>query len=347
MARIIHISILFTLVFCEVAFTQSHNISPKNFFTDQDILEIQLVSDFKNLIKQKRNEGYKEQFQQAKIICLFPDGHLVEEEIEIRPRGEFRREECYMPPLMLNFKLARSENFQKLGKLKLVLPCKFDPYHEQLILKEFLIYKIYNLLTEKSFRVRLVKIKYQDINTKMHADAVFAFFIEDVDDMAKRNGCTEMELAAYHTESTDRNQTTLVSLFQFMIGNTDWAVPLYRNIKLIVEGSSSTVAPYVVPYDFDYCGLVNPDYGIPPPGLSITSLQERLYRGYPRSILELNAVLDIFKKNKNSIDSIIDNTAYLYQNNRKEMKRYLDEFFDIIKSEKEIKYTFITNARTK
>ena len=83
MARIIHISILFTLVFCEVAFTQSHKISPKNFFTDQDILEIQLFSDFKNLIKQKRNEGYKEQFQQAKIICLFPDGHLVEDEIEI------------------------------------------------------------------------------------------------------------------------------------------------------------------------------------------------------------------------------------------------------------------------
>ena len=273
-------------------------IDSAHFFLQEGIIEIDLISDFKYLFKNKLEQDYKEKFQPATVTFTFPDGNIKKEQVEVRTRGEFRRERCYMPPIMINFKISNTSSLRKLGKLKLVWPCRFDPYHEQLIIKEYLVYKIYNLLTEKSFRVRLVKIKYQDTNSNKFSDPVLAFFIEDVDAMAKRNASKEIQNQQYLTEQTERNQTTLLSLFEYMIGNTDWAIPLYRNVKLIGSIEHPNSPPFVVPYDFDYCGFVNANYAEPQPGLALTSIQQRLYRGFPREISELHTALDIFKKRK-------------------------------------------------
>ena len=320
-------------------------VDPKAFFLEEGLIEVEIVSDFKYLVKNKLEQDYKQRFQSGIITVAFPDGNIVKEQVEVRTRGEFRRERCYMPPIMINFKTSNNSSLSKLGKLKLVWPCRFDVYHEQLILKEYLVYKIYNLLTEKSFRVRLVKIKYQDTNSKKYDGPVFGFFIEDVDAMAKRNNCKEIQDQKYLTEQTDRAQLTILSIFQFMIANTDWAIPLYRNVKLIGEVAHPEIPPYAVPYDFDYCGLVNANYAEPQPGLALTSIQQRLYRGFPREMSELNTALDIFKKSKTSIDSLIDGMEYLSIYNKRETKKYINEFFEIIKSEREIKSIFITNAR--
>ena len=322
------------------------DIDSKQFFSEEGIIDIELVSDFKYLIKNKLEQDYKQRFQPATISLTFPEGNISQEQVEVRSRGQFRRERCYLPPIMINFKKSTTSSLRKLGKLKLVWPCRFDSYHEQLILKEYLVYKIYNLITEKSFRVRLVKIKYQESSTKKFSDPVFGFFIEDVDAMAKRNNCMEIQGQKYLTEQTERAQLTLLSIFQYMVGNTDWAIPLYRNIKLIGNVEYTEHPPYAVPYDFDYCGFVNANYAEPQPGLSLTSIQQRLYRGFPREISELHTALDIFKKRQNGIDSLIDNMEYLSVYNKKETKRYINEFYDIIKSERDIKSIFITNART-
>ncbi len=338
------VAVLFLIANCGAS-AQSPVIDKKKFFKNEEVIEMTLVADFKKLIQGKFKKGFESKYYPATITFLFPDSIQVTNEIEIRPRGKLRREVCYMPPLLLNFKTAKSVAFKKLGQLKLVLPCGNSEYDEQLILKEYLVYKIYNLLTEKSFRVRLVRMAYSDINEKMKPQLFYAFFIEDVDDMARRNKCIEIQPARPHIEATNRKQTTLQSLFQYMIGNSDWALPVYHNVKLIRSKKDSLSRPFVVPYDLDYCGLVNARYAVPPESLPIKSVRERFYFGFPRTMEELQSALEIFRQQRKEIDSLILNFEPLSTQNKKEMIKYLDEFFEITEKERSVRELFINHAR--
>jgi len=328
-----------------VASAQSFFVDKKKFFTDEPILEMTLVADFRKLINEKLRKDYKTNFLPATIICLFTDSLKVTQDIAIRARGEFRRGECYMPPIMVSFKSPKKGVLNSLGRLKLVWPCGSNKYDEQLLLKEYLVYKIYNLLTEKSFGVRLVKMRYQDINDKLKSQSRYSFFIEDVDEMAKRNNCVEIESKVFHTQSTAREQTTLLALFQYMVGNIDWAVPVYKNLKLMHNISDTFSVPIIVPYDFDYCGLVNASYAVPPPELSIISVRQRVYRGFPRSMKEVQSALQVFRCQRQRIDSLVMNFELLTPDNRKDMSNYLNSFFKQIEKEKEVMDIFIEHAR--
>jgi hypothetical protein len=341
----IQIGIVVFYISLHTTSAQTLVIDETNFFTDERVIEMTLVSDFRKLIHDKLRKDFATNYQPATITCLFPDSIKITEQVEIRARGEYRREECFMPSIMVNFKTAGAPTLSKLGRLKLVWPCSQAGYNDELILKEYLVYKIYTLLTEKSFRARLVKMSYNDINEKIKPRTLYAFFIEDVDDMARRNNCVEVEPDRPNTESTDRGQTTLVSLFEYMIGNTDWAVPIYQNIKLIRAKKDSTSLPFVVPYDFDFSGLVNAPYASPAPELGIASVSERLYLSFPRTMQELKAAIEIFQRKRPPIDSLITHMDILAPNHRKEMLRYTDEFFESMKSEKNVREIFILNAR--
>ena len=80
-------------------------------------------------------------------------------------------------------------------------------------------------------------------------------FIEDDDDVARRMGgrITDQQRTARSAASTPR-PITLMSLFEYMIGNTDMSMFRQHNIRLVQTPAS---VRYPVPYDFDYSGLVN------------------------------------------------------------------------------------------
>jgi hypothetical protein len=149
--------------------------------------------------------------------------------------------------------------------------------------------------------------------------------MEDLKDLAKRNNCREWTGGKVVTEASERNQMTMVALFEFMIGNTDWSVTGQHNIKLIQSSSDSVSRPYAIPYDFDYSGLVNTDYAIPDPLLEKDNVRQKVYRGYPRTIEELNKVPDIFKQQKENIYALINHFDALSQGN-KNMISYLKNF---------------------
>ncbi len=315
------------------------------FFTEEQLINITLSADFKKMDRENLKSAADPKFFPAAISLLFPDSTVISDNVEVRIRGAFRRKECVTPPLMVNFKTPLTGTLKKLGHLKLVRPCDNTTFDEQLLLKEYLVYKIYNLLTDKSFRVRLVKVACSNNNGKNKLTSQYAFFIEDADDMAKRNHCYEIKAPSFQTEQTERKQTTLLVLFQYMVGNTDWAIPLYRNVKLMCMDKDSFSLPYVVPYDFDYCGLVDAPYAIPVPELEISNVKQRLYRGFARRMEELQAALQILKDKRPAIDSLINNFEPLTAKNKKEMLNYLDEFYSVIENEKNVKHLFIDNAR--
>jgi hypothetical protein len=311
-------------------------------FKDDVPIQMTLTTD----IRQLTGEKEKAEFQKAIVTLKLPDSTLVKEEIELRARGNFRREYCYIPSLMLNFKTAETNRTASLEKMKMVCTCRMGNEFEELVLKEYLSYKIFNLLTDMSFRVRLVSMTFMDSEGKKKPISQYGFMIEDVDDMAKRNNCKELELKKLQTEASDRKYMTKVALFEYMIGNTDWSVPGDHNIKLLQQRDVPNARPYAVPYDFDFSGLVDAPYAIPDELLGTTSVTERVYRGFPRSMEELQEEIKVFNDKKAEIYKLIKEFQLLSKRSKDGMIKYLDDFYKTISDPRTIKKEFIDNART-
>ena len=341
MKRILSGIVVF-LLYLQFVSAQTPPISRSAFFTEQSILKASLVTPLNKLFNHSITG--KKSFE-ARFICKLPDSSVANEKIMVDLRGHFRRENCMIPPMKLNFDKPEATVFAPLKSLKLVSACRTLSESSQYIIKEYLIYKMFNLFTDRSFRVRLLDMNYVDSSGKKKTVNELAFFMEDEKEMAKRNNAKINEEGKPHTELTDRDQMTLVAIFEYMIGNTDWAVPVRHNIKTIqpkTEGSKLIA----VPYDFDYSGLVNTDYAVPDPLLNTQTVLERVYRGFPRTMDELNTVLAQFHKQKDAIYALINNCVYLTKNNKRIMIDYLNDFYDEIKYPNKIKSIFIENARS-
>ncbi len=336
------IAFLFSAVFLAVLHSSAQQVDSIKFFTDEPLLEMELATDIKAL----QNEKGQDVFKPATVKMKFPDGTLIEEGIQVGPRGKFRRGYCRIPPIMMQFRNSTSPQLSNLGKLKLVIGCSGTSTDEELLLKEFLVYKLYNLLTDKSFRVRLLKTTYIDTKNRVKSFTQHSFLLEDDGDMARRNNCRKKNHGPVLTEATDRETMTMVAIFEYMIGNTDWSVPNDHNIELIYSREDDTRLPYAVPYDFDYCGLVDASYAVPNEIIGTEKVTERVYRGFPRRMDEIQATLDKFRNKKEAILSAIRNFTPLSERARKGMVNYLEEFFRIIESKGQVQSIFIDNART-
>lgn len=311
------------------------------FFDNDRVLQMTITTDFKKIFNEKKKGNYQDGFVTLNLL----ENELITDSILLYARGEYRRQNCKTPGLMLNFNAKGATRLNALKKLKLTCACSNATGDEQLLLIEYLIYKMYNLITDMSFRVKLVNVSFNDVQNKMKPYTQYAFFIEDVDDMAARNECFEMENIMFMTEQTHRRQMTLLSIFQYMIGNTDWAVPTYHNIKLIRSNADSKALPYAVPYDFDFAGMVNAYYALPHPDLGIEKVTDRLYRGFPRTMPEIQAALDVFRDQKQNILSLISSFDLIRKKEQNFIYNYIEEFYKIIESERQVKAAFIDGAR--
>jgi hypothetical protein len=311
-------------------------------FKDVEPLQMSITADIRKMLAEKKDTV----FQRAIIKINLPDSTLAVDTIEMRARGNFRRDFCYFPSVMLNFKKQNVKTrTSSLGKIKMVCTCKTGADYEQLVLKEYLCYRIFNLLSDKSFRVRLTKVNFIDSENKRKPFGYYGFLIEDVDDLAKRNNCKEYEVKNLHTELTDRSFMTLVSIFEYMIGNLDWSVPAGHNVKLILTRDSGFSKPFAIPYDFDYSGLVDAPYAVPPENLGTTSVTERLYRGFPREMTEIEPIIKLFNDKKSEIYALINGFEPLTKKEKTNMTRYLDEFYQTISNPRSVKSAFVDNAR--
>lgn len=331
-------------VICCLFFAGVHAQNPftrKQFFKDTAILHATIITDIANLTSGRIGADK----QNGSCVLSAGDSVLATASVNINARGHMRRKYCHMPPLKINFSADSLSSLHKLGNLKLVLPCNGYKADEQLLIKEYLIYKMYNLVTDLSFRVRLFSVTLKDIKGNKKETTQYAFFIEDPDQLAKRNDCVQVEDQKFLTDQTDRQQVTLVSIFQYMIGNTDWSVPVYHNIKLVRPKDNPKATPYAVAYDFDYAGLVDADYAVPDANLPIESVTQRVYRGFTRTMEELEPVVQKFKDNKEGIYNIIRSCSLLQPSVKKKMESFLDEFFYVIERPSEVKKAFIDKAR--
>jgi hypothetical protein len=293
-------------------------------FTNNDVLNISLRFDMTTYKKKKP----KEEYMKAILTYHLSQRDSINKEVRLKTRGEMRNGYCDFPPIQLNFSKAgfKKEDLKKIGKIKLVTHCNYG--NEENLFKEFLIYKLYNVLTDTSFRVRLVKIEY--INTYKQSKPVvtYAFFIEPIEMLAARTNSVEVTSLKLTQKHIYPVMMDRVGIFNYMVGNTDWSVPNQHNVKIL-----SSLTPdnsglgMIVPYDFDYSGLVNANYAVPYEGLGIKSVTVRRYVAICRSEEVFIEDVKIFKEKEEEFYKVINEFPLLKDKTKKEMTRYLDGFF--------------------
>jgi hypothetical protein len=272
--------------------------SGASLFDSAGALALTLTADFGAIAKQR---GTEKKGQPGVLSYVAATGDSVRLDVQLRTRGHFRLATCQYPPLKVTLDKAQTARtiFAHQGSsLKLTVQCRGGPSYTNYLLEEYLIYRVYNLLTERSFRARLTRVTYADAQGKRAPETRHAFFVEDDDRMARRNNATVFDQKAVSQAEVDFDQMGLVAVFQYMIGNTDWAVSALHNIVLIRD---SVGVVYPVPYDFDWSGVIWTPYARPDPILGIRTVRQRTFRSMCRPPEELAALFARFNAHKDAV----------------------------------------------
>ena len=311
-------------------------------FQDEAVLKAVLTAPI--------SQAYAQRHQEARIY--FPGqwtyidehGETQRLDVSIRTRGHFRREVCELPPLQLNFKKSQVKGtmFAGQNKVKLVAPCKQGKRYQQYVILEYLAYKMYQLLTDNSFTVRLVRLSYVDRDEKLDPWTDIAFLIEDDKDMARRQDLDRVNVESVRYNQLDHARVAVLQLFQFMIGNNDYSVikpsgddDCCHNIELLgIEDETQAEMPdesiIPVPFDFDFSGLVNAAYAAPPSQIPVRDVRFRFFYGLcvPRPILD-EAIAEL-QSRRDDFMALIANSEQLDEGLREKNLTYIEEFFEII-----------------
>jgi hypothetical protein len=301
-----------------------------DLFYNDEPLEVVLISDFKQLAKNKFKE--EEEYQEAIFEVMFNDTVKVTEEIKIRPRGNMRKKKCLIPPLKLNFQKGEAflKQLKHFDKMKMVLDCKRGNLYEQYLLSEYYAYRIQNIITDYAFRVRLLKVTYIDTGGRYKDITRYAFIIESQEQVNERLGVIEIESKGIPDIKTNLSVLADAYLFQYLIGNTDWSIPGLHNICIVKSTDPTIFNPYVIPYDFDYAGIVNANYAVPNDELNLENVRERLFRGVCSASLEMKNARDRVLAKKDKIYALYEEDTLLDKYNKNSTIRYIDDFFNIL-----------------
>jgi len=313
----------------------------KLFSQDPSVTAVTLTTDMDSLVDNKfRN------FEVPSVYSYIINGNEIKWKVKVSSRGKSRKMICDMPPFLLNFSKSEMKEMKirkKHDKLKLVNFCQDSKKHEYYLLREYLIYKMFNLHTENSFNVKLINLTYKDIQNDIKPLTKYSFLIEDVDEMADRLDAKEIdkyEISLGLCSSFDYN---VLCLFQYMISNTDWNISLLHNIKLVQKKKTGEVI--VVPYDFDYAGLVNADYSVPNPDYSQFGVRHRIYIGDYPTDEEMEKLINFFKVKEDEIFTLINEFELLDKGWRKDMTRYLKKFYKDLNKPNKLKRKCLASQR--
>ena len=253
----------------------------------------------------------------------------------VEVRGNFRRDSanCDFPPIRILFEGKEIEETTFAGheNIKIVTHCKKKSNQFlQFMAKEYTTYEIYKLLSPYSFKVKMVEITYIDAKNQTKSITSQAFLIEDINHLAEKHNMKEY-IGKLSTENIDRENLLSLSVFQFMIGNTDWIIQLSKNIKSITDGEKIIA----VPYDFDYTAIVDTDYSIGG-GYSFLSTPKRMFKGPCYELSDLEAEFDRLRERKKDIINLISKSPYLKSGSKQSMKNYVNEFYTLIQSKEKV-----------
>ncbi len=302
--------------------------APPPLFADHSVLGLTIEADFDQL---RDDRGEENEERPALVRWVAEDGSEGTAQLKVRTRGNFRlqRRNCPMPPIRLNFPTRAMEGtlFEGQDKLKLVTHCRDRDNYEQNVLEEYTVYRLYNEVTEASFRVRPARLTYIDVSGEHDPVTRYGFLIEDEDHVAGRLDGRIVDVPAAHPRALASPEAPRMALFQYMVGNTDWSMVQFHNMKLVQQRTGRAL---VVPYDFDWSGLVSAPYARPDATLNLRTVRQRAYRGFCREGLDFEAIYALFRERQERFRSVIGEVPGLTDDNRRKISEYLDSFYEVI-----------------
>ena len=263
-------------------------------------------------------------------FVLRADG--TEHAIKVRLRGKSRLRVCDFLPLRLNFRKSEVGGtlFAEQDKLKLVVPCHTSERAEENLVEEYAIYRIFNLLTSASYRVRLVRMTFEDTAGDGDSLRIHSFLLEPDGQLAARLGGETPDLTEVSLNWLDKQHMALVYVFQYLVGNVDWSLVTPESEENCCHNGTlvrTEAGLLYVPYDFDLSGFVDAPYAFPPPELRLKRVTQRRYRGFCTDRVHLEQALETIVSRQPEIIALIRSLPVLSDRDKERRVGYLEQFF--------------------
>ncbi len=303
----------------------------ENLFGSEEVLNLTLTSDFKTF----RRTRFKDIYLPADMTCQVSDSFQVSHPVRLKARGIYRKENCSMPPMWLNIRYSGIETRELSGvrRMKMVTLCRSGDQYSNFLLREYLVYKIYNLLTPYSYRVRLINLKLVDTGKHDRESVAWAFLIEPDEMMAERLHAKEIKSDVLAMRTVNQEAMDRLAMFQYMIGNPDYSVTGRHNLRLLATQTSGSEGIIPVPYDFDFTGIVNAIYATPNEKLPIGSVKERYFVGPCREKTSYERAIGALEMVRDEIEATIWAFDFLDEEDRFDMIGYIESFFNTADNE--------------
>lgn len=329
--HIIQKTCMFALFLCIIYSGKAQQLETTPLFQNNEILEARLDFSFRDIKKSKSDTAYFA----TQLYYKNEEKQWDSIKVRIRSRGNFRKENCFFTPIRM--KIKKKDNagslFEGNQNLKLVMPCNTSRDNNDLVVKEYLCYKLYESISPYNFSTRLMNLTLTDLrNKKSITYNVKAFIIEDDKRVAKRANGQFLKGFQRNPLFMQDSIAAMQDVFQYMIGNTDWSSVMQHNVKVLLLPSKLKVP---IPFDYDMAGLVDAPYAVVKESMPIKSVKDRHFRGYCRN----EDLAEYVRLKYIELEPALWNTVRSVENqlNPKEslvVENYLKDFFTVIKNKK-------------
>ncbi len=298
--------------------------------TEQEGAKITLETDITSIIENRKTETY------FPALLTMEDGKTYR--IEVKPRGKYRRKISEIPPLKLKFKkkLLVADGLDTLNEIKLVLPTIDNAQGDELIVKEYLAYRMFERMGTACVRARLIRLTLRDTHVEKSKRSVLAILVEDEEETVARLNGKLVEQYGLPADSMLMDQAGLVAMFEYMVGNTDWDISMMRNVRLIQAGESGKVC--VVPYDFDFSGFVSAPYASPSSESGLRTVRDRFLMANGVAPEALKRAVQMLRANKKDFYDIC-RSKYVSKTTAADMIAYLETFYNAVELKDEVPVT--------
>ena len=300
-----------------------------DYLYEQDEIVINVSHDLKSIEKNFKKEEAETEGQ----ISIFANKQEYTFNAAFKPGGKSRRQICRMPPLKMDLKKSELEtfNFEKEhDKMKIVFQCQTSGKFAETIKMEKFVYDLHAVVTPYGFRSKLVKVKIGD-----DSKYVDGFIIESDDDIQRRQGIQILKGRTISPNVVDRDEYIRMCLFQYMISNADWSARKGHNTDLFKRDSDNSLV--IIPYDFDYSGIIDNSYAIAPENLPIERVTDRYFMDKNVELEELKKGVEFYLTKEEEFNQVIAEASFLSDKSKKRMNNFVQSFYKIIKDEKKLK----------
>ncbi len=298
--------------------------SPTGLFDDDAMLRVTLTGPIRSITKNK-NERDELPF------ILEADGR--QHAVLLRARGKSRLTLCRFPLLRVRFQEGDSGGSMFAGqdKLKLVTQCNKNSSARTDLIQEYAAYRIFSLISDVGYRVRLLHIEYVDTGGRSDTFERYGFLLESQRELGARTGTARVQVDGVSLSALDDRQLALVFVFHYLIGNADFSLVTADGADSCCHNGhifADSETMFLVPHDFDLSGLVNAGYARSNALIAVKNVRRRRYGGYCIPTDAVAGALAEIVAARPRILGVIDTVRGLEAKDRADSKKYLEKFFE-------------------